>query len=263
MTPGLPPVDPERLLQFIECHEDKNRKQFDHWLKISVSMLTLMSASAVGLFYYFAGRSVEDAKRMATAELSARIEAEFKTERIRQVMKDVVREKTSKELTSALQAEVSRQVAVELNGMKPLIQREVQAGIEQMISSRMQPRRISEGDFKALLKILKERPSANTVYIDIFEPKGSESYKYAEQYLILFQKAGWTSVKIRTVQLEPMRRYTDLVLFARIPTPPPAISWTQPITQMFRDVWKFYLAVFPDSSLTDNEARLVIPPRPL
>src|SRR5713101_5861958 len=101
-SPIAPTVDSDRIFQFIKDQQDENRKQFDHWFKISIAFLSLISAVALWLFYYFGGRSIEDAKRTVTAELRARIEEEFKTERIRRTITDVAREKTSNELRDVM-----------------------------------------------------------------------------------------------------------------------------------------------------------------
>ncbi len=260
MSPSQSPIDPERTFHFIAAQLEENRKQFNLWFRILTFVVTIMFGVAVWLFYYFGGRSVEDAKQTFAAELRRRIDDEFKTDRIRGTITTVVKERTSAELTAIMNAEVSRQVAAELERRKHLIDEQIRAEIEKFQSARMLPRHIPIDKLQATLDILKTAPSDNALYIDVFEGSGSESYTYADEYVKLFRSAGWKSAKLRVRTLEPMRRYMDLTLLVRDPA---TNRWVEPIKIAFVKVWGYGIPVMKDESLGDNEARMVVPLRPL
>jgi hypothetical protein len=111
----------KEVLEFVRTQTKNDWDRFDRLFKYTASAISLMTVVGIGALVYFVGRSFsegrEEMRRVTKAEVEniraevrKRIESEFQTPQIRDVVRGVARDRAGQELNTIIKEEVSMQV---------------------------------------------------------------------------------------------------------------------------------------------------------
>jgi hypothetical protein len=126
-------VEKERgYLKFAQDQSDKDRAYFDHLFRRTAWFLgVLLAASSAGVVFFglHTVSQLREEMRAATSEevaktrkeVEASIENEFRTENIRGLVREVAKERTTRELSGAIERSVDAQVALAVRAEGPRI----------------------------------------------------------------------------------------------------------------------------------------------
>jgi hypothetical protein len=137
--PGFsPPQGPDwkEVLDFVRSQTEKDRSYFDQLFKRTMWAIGLIVAAGIGLATFFGLRSLADMRnemKKSTqaevdnmrAEVRKRIESEFQTRQITELVRSVARERAQSEINRVIAAEVSRQVQSSVKKQESEIRRAV------------------------------------------------------------------------------------------------------------------------------------------
>lgn len=123
-------------LKFVQEQSEKDRAYFDHLFKRTVWFLGLLLAASAAVIAFFGIHTLSQLReemrvttreelRKAQNEVRDRIDAEFKTQNIHELVRQVAKERTERELSSLIKQTVDVQVALGVRAEEPRITRTV------------------------------------------------------------------------------------------------------------------------------------------
>jgi len=150
MSPTPSPGDWKDVLEFVRTQTKNDWDRFDRLFKYTAGAISLITIVATTVLFYLVGHSLSEAREEMNkitsvevehvrSEVRARIEHEFQTPQIADVVRSVAREKATAELNRIIREEVARQVELAVKREEPTIQSIVATQTGTRITKALQP----------------------------------------------------------------------------------------------------------------------------